>query len=266
MSVEAPPPPHLLLAPPEVVPDLSKYRTEDDTPVDSFFHAHQQVLLVEQLASSWPGPGDGRPFLITKNVGLFHTANRPAVVPDVMLALDVEFHRDQSRPENRSYFLWVVGKPPDVAIEIVSPTPGGETTEKLQLYARIGIPYYAIFDPEHHQIPEDLRLYEREGRRYRPLSTGILPELGLGLTVWDGTYAGAEPGRWLRWTDANGVLIPTGLERAEAEARRAEAEGRRAEAEHRRAEAAEARARELEERLARYAAKLKDAGLNANGD
>jgi hypothetical protein len=105
------------------------------------------------------------------------------------------------------------------------------------------------------------------------MSSGIMPELGLGLTVWDGTYAGNEPGRWLRWTDANGVLIPTGQERgdaearrAEAEARRAEAEARRAEAEARRAEAAEARTRQLEEKLARYTAKLRDAGLTLNGD
>ena len=35
---------------------LSNYQTEDNAPVDSFFHALQQVLLVDQLASSWPGP------------------------------------------------------------------------------------------------------------------------------------------------------------------------------------------------------------------
>jgi hypothetical protein len=145
----------------------------------------------------------------------------------------------------------VVGKPPDVVIEIVSPTPGGEDTEKLQLYARIGVPYYAIFDPAHYLIPEDLRVYAREGRTYRLLPTGIMRELGLGLATWDGRYAG-EDGRWVRWTDANGVLIPTGQERAEAQQRRAEV--------------AEHRAREMEEKLARYAAKLKDAGLTPNGE
>jgi Uma2 family endonuclease len=258
MSVEAPPE----LAPPEVIPDLSKYKTEDNAPVDSFFHAYQQVLLVEQLTSSWPGPADGRPYMITKNVGLFHTARQPAVVPDVMLSLDVEFGRDQSLPENRSYFLWVVGKPPDVVIEIISPTHGGELTDKMQLYARIGIPYYAVFDPEHHQIPEDIRLYAREGRTYHlapDAMAQLIAEVGLGLTVWNGAYIGVERGPWLRWTDANGVLIPTGQERGDAEARRAETEARRA-------EAAEAQTRQLEEKLARYTAKLRDAGLSPNGD
>jgi hypothetical protein len=208
-------------------------------------------------------------------VGLFHTANQPAVVPDVMLALDVEFGRDQSLPQNRSYFLWIVGKPPDVAIEVISPTPGGELTDKMQLYARIGVPYYGIFDPDHHQIPEDFRLYAREGRRYRLAASAMsdmTAEVGLGLTVWQGAYAGEERGPWLRWTDANGVLVPTGqergdgeAERAEAEARRADGEAERAETEAQRAQAAEARVRELEERLARYSAKLRDAGLSPNG-
>ena len=83
-------------------------------------------------------------------------------------------------------------------------------------------------------------------------------ELGLGLATWDGWYAGDEA-RWLRWTDANGILIPTGRERAEAEAHRAEAEKRRA-------ESAENRARDLETKLAQYAARLRDAGLSPNGE
>ena len=294
MSVQAPPPTTPLPpAPPDDVFDLSEYQTEDDTPVDSFFHANQQVLLVEQLASSWPGPVGGRPYLITKNVGLFHTPHHPPVVPDVMLALGVQLGTDQSRPENRSYFQWVVGKPPDVAIEVVSHSPGGEDAEKLRLYARIGVPYYAIYDPAHYLIAEELRVYARDGQTYRLVPSGNLRDVGLGLTVWEGQYVG-EHARWLRWTDADGILIPTGLERAEAEkhragteslraeaetrraeaetrraeaeARRAETEARRAETETRRAESAENRARQLEEKLARYLAKLKDAGLSPNGD
>lgn len=280
MSAEAPRPPTVLpLAPPEVVPDLSRYQTEDDTPVDSLYHARQQLLLVESLLAGWPGPGGGRRYYVTKNVGLFHTANRPPVVPDVMLALDVEFGSDRSLPENRSYFQWVVGKPPDVAIEIVSHTPGGEDTDKLQLYSRIGVPYYAIFDPAHHLIPDDLRLYARSGQRYRLVPPGLMEEIGLGLVVWDGVYGGEE-GRWLRWTDAAGALIPTGAERAnlaelaaedmtlraKAAVQRADREKQRAEAEKLRADTAEERARQLEEKLARYAARMRDAGLTPNGE
>ncbi|HJZ94174.1 MAG TPA: hypothetical protein VKE40_25140 [Gemmataceae bacterium] len=126
MSAEAPPTPTAPgLAPQEMIPDLSKYQTEDHASVDGFCCARQQILLVDSLSSSWPGPGGGRRFVVTKNVGLFHTTNQLPVDPDVMLALDVEFGTDYSLPENRSYFHWVIGKPPDLVIEMVSRTPGG---------------------------------------------------------------------------------------------------------------------------------------------
>ncbi len=280
MSVEAPPQPSVpLFAPPEVVPDLSRYVTQDDTPVESFYHARQQVLLVESLISSWSGPGGGRRFFVPKNVGFYHTANQPALVPDVLLALDVEFGTDYSLPENRSYFQWVIGKPPDLAIEVVSLTVGGEDTEKLRLYERVGVPYYAIFDPEHHLGPTELRVFGRVGRAYQAIAADHMTDLGLGLVVWEGTYAG-ETARWLRWIDANGVLIPTGAERAalaelavedmtlraKAAVQRTDREKQRAEAEKQRADLADDRIRKLEEKIARYSAKLHDAGLNSNGE
>ena len=52
--------------------------------------------------------------------------------------------------------------------------------------------------------------------------------LGLGLMLWTGVFEGV-PGTWLRWTDAHGVVIPTGKERAEQERERAEQERQRAE-------------------------------------
>jgi Uma2 family endonuclease len=248
-----------------MIPDLSKYQTEDHAPVDSFYCARQQILLVDALTSSWAGPGGGRRFFVTKNVGLFHTANQPPVVPDVMLALDVEFGTDYSLPENRSYFQWVIGKPPDLVIEMVSPTPGGEDTDKLQLYARIGVPYYAIFDPEHFLSPTELRVFARSGRRYRPIEPGLIEDLGLGLLVWEGTYGG-DTARWMRWMDASGTLIPTGAERAAAAEQAADAAALRAKAAAQRADREKQRADELEVKLARYAAKLRDAGLSPNGE
>ena len=54
-----------------------------------------------------------------------------------------------------------------------------------------------------------------------------LPGVGLGLTLWEGEYEG-QPGLWLRWCDRQGVVIPTGRERAEQERQRAEQERQRA--------------------------------------
>jgi hypothetical protein len=48
-----------------------------------------------------------------------------------------------------------------------------------------------------------------------------IPEVGLGLTIWHGTYEGKDT-EWLRWCDKQGQVIPTGAERAEKLAERAE--------------------------------------------
>src|SRR5262249_678015 len=143
-------------------------------------------LLTEPLYSSWPGPGDDRPFVALANVGLFHTWKRPPLVPDVLLSLDVLQPSDLSQKENLSYFVWLRGKVPDVVCEIVSYREGGEDTDKLVDYARLRIPYYVIFDPDDELGGGILRAFELSGRTYKPISITPriwLPEVGLGLTL-----------------------------------------------------------------------------------
>jgi hypothetical protein len=52
-------------------PSLDHLIADDGQPVDNFFVEKQQCLLTEPLNSSWAGPGDGRLFIVTSNVGLF---------------------------------------------------------------------------------------------------------------------------------------------------------------------------------------------------
>jgi Uma2 family endonuclease len=226
---------------PAFTPDLSQVVTEDDTPLDSIYTEKQQRLLTEPLYSSWPGPGEGRPFLAVANVGLFHTQGEPATVPDAMLSLDVRPAADLWVKQNRSYFLFVFGKPPDAVIEIVSDRRGGEDDFKSRLYARIGVPFYVIYDPEEHLEGGVLRAFALERGKYVPTDPRWLEELGLGLVVWEGPFEGVSL-PWLRWCDRQGRVIPTGAERAEEERRRADDERRRA-------DEAEEKARRLAERL-----------------
>jgi len=230
--------------PPEVVPDVENMVTEDDEPVDNIFSEKQQRLLTEPLFSSWPGPGEGRPFLALANVGLFHDMHLPAIVPDAMLSLDVRAPADLKPKRNRSYFVWEYGKPPDVVVEVVSNQKGGELGDKMRVYERIRILYYAVFDPFAQLGKVPLRLYELQVGSYVERVDGWLEKVGLGLTLWEGVYEDMED-RWLRWCDREGAPIPTGGERAEKERLRADEEHRRAEEEHRRAERLAARLREL---------------------
>lgn len=201
-------------------PDIEAVVHEDGKPVDNIFVEREYRLLTEPLYSSWTPPSGE--FLALANVGLFYTHREPPLVPDVMLSLGVPSGRDLSRKENRSYFLWVIGKPPDVVIEIVSDLRGGEETDKMDAYARIGVTYYVIHDPRnrlHHGL---LRAFSLRDGAYQAIESSWLENVGLGLTFWEGEFQGQEHPQWLRWCDRNGVVIPTGQERAEQEKQRAD--------------------------------------------
>jgi hypothetical protein len=218
----------MLNATPTHAPDINHLSTEDDEPVDNIFSSKQQRLLTDTLYSSWMGPGQGRKFLADSNVGIFYIARNPGIVPNVFLSLDVEAHDDLWAKEHRSYFTWELGKPPDVVIEIVSNRNGGEVGDKKTKYAHMRVGYYVIFDPKRQLGEETVTIYRLEGVGYRKHESMRMPELNLGLTLWDGEFENVHD-KWLRWTDENNNLISTGRElalelRAQKEKERAEKE------------------------------------------
>ena len=219
-EIEAGPEPALAL-PEDLQPDIEMLVTEDDTPVDNLFSEKQQRLLTETLYTSWAGPEEGRPFLASANVGIFASVRRPPLVPDVFLSLDVQPAENLWEKRHRTYLLWEFGKPPEVVIEVVSNRVGGEAGRKRTEYARMGVIYYAIFDPLKQIQPEALLVYVLQGGDYVLMEHGWLPHVGLGLTVWRGEYEGQKD-EWLRWCDREGNVLPTGAERAEQERQRAE--------------------------------------------
>jgi Uma2 family endonuclease len=215
---------------PDEWPNIDHIETEDDTPVDNLASEKQQRLLTEPLYSSWHTTDEEtqRIFLVAANIGLFYAIYKPPLVPDVLLSLGVEVADNWWDKRHRSYFTWEFGKPPEVVIEIVSNRKGGELSTKLAEYARIGILYYAVFDPAGYVSGDVLRLYKLERTTQTVISTSWMPEVGLGLTLWEGSFEGKHE-TWLRWCDQDGNVIPTGAERAEQERQRAEREFDRAE-------------------------------------
>ena len=226
------------------VPDLSGIITEDDTPVDNVFSEKQMRLLTEPLHSSWRAP-DGGLYFLASNVGVFAMASNDPLVPDVFLSMDTAPRQPFDLKRNRSYFVWEHGKPPDVVIEVVSNTEGGELTRKLRGYERMRVSHYVVFDPWHMLGAATLTRFELQvDALVEAVGSLCLPKLGLGLVLWEGSFE-REAAQWLRWCDLEGVVIPSGAERAEAEAQRAEAEKQRAEAEKQRADRLAAKLREL---------------------
>jgi hypothetical protein len=230
--------------PPECIPNIDELVIEDGKPVDSIRAEKQHRALTEPLYASWPGPGEGRRRLVLANVGLFFQMKQPPLVPDVMLALDVDPARDLSVRQNRSYIVWVIGKVPDVVIELVSDRTGGDLGHKRRDYARIGVPYYVVFDPDNFLEQGELQVFRLSGGRYEPIPPSWLETVGVGLTIWEGEYEG-QPGRWLRWCDQQGRIIPTGRERAEQERQRADQAQQRADRAQQQVERLAARLRAL---------------------
>ncbi len=266
-----------------IVLDISHLVIEDDTPVDNFQSAQQQRLLVNALYSSEAVP---KPFIAEANVGLFYLLKGEPIVPDVLLSLNVQRAEDWTDRRNRSYFVWELGKVPDVCIEIVSNKEGdevglspksrqkGKTLTKKEIYARIGVPYYVVFDPlQQIQGETDLnhsllRVWMVTGGRQVEVTTTSITEVGqmvwlegveLGLTLWHGAFEDDIPRLWLRWCDRTGQVLPTGAEGIKLEREQTELERERTKMERQRTEAEKARADRLAE-------KLRALGINPDED
>jgi Uma2 family endonuclease len=230
-----------------VEPDISHLVIEDDVPVDNLFSEKQQRLLTEPLYSN-PSALESHSFLVSANVGVFYAIRQPPLVPDVFLSLDVAVPQDWSEKKNRTYFVWEFGKPPDVVIEIVSNQVGKELGSKLTDYARMGVSYYAVYDPLQQLGDTLLQVFEARAGRYQAFPLTWFEQLGIGLMLWEGVFEG-KSGTWLRWCDRTNLPIPTGAERAEQERQRADQEQQRANQEQQRAEQAEAKAAKLAAQL-----------------
>lgn len=259
----------LIEIPTEEYDEYADYITEDDEPVDNFFTEKQQYLLTRPLYCNWEHPE--RTLLVCANVGIFSPLfGRKGIVPDVLLSMDVQIHDADIQKTHRSYFVKRFGKVPDLVIEIVSLTPGGEEKEKKKKYALLGIPYYVIFDPLHQLHKEILTIYQLERGKYIPYIGSFFPSIGLGLRMWEGIYEDwPRPEHWLRWVDEHNQLIPTGDEQAQVERtaklfaqEHADQEKRRADQERERADQEKERADQEKERAELLAAKLRKLGID----
>ena len=147
-------------------------------------------------------------------MGIYHTTGvNPLVpiVPDGFLSLNVE--RRKGGNSRSSYVVWEENNiPPILTLEVVSRTPGGEYDQKMQIYQRLGVLYYIVYNPEfwqrdRHQPLEVYRLVEDEYQ----LQIGEpfwMPEinLGIGRTV---TQTGGLEREVLSWYNQQGVRYLT---------------------------------------------------------
>lgn len=194
--------------------DIENLITEDDTPVDNIFSAKQQRLLTQTLYASWKPTLNNAPrlFFAEANIGLYIGIKEAAIVPDVLVSLDVTAPENPLLKEQRAYLAWRFGKIPEIVIEIVSNKKGDEFDEKLRRYERMNISYYIVFDPAKHLKRDILTVFAKNpDNGYMQRESSIFKHFDLGLTLWEGEFEGLEA-LWIRWTDGNGNLLPMPIE------------------------------------------------------
>ena len=213
----------------------------DGMPMDNEHQALQMDLLWEPLRLYFAG----QDVYAGKNQIIYYSAaqvrKRDFLGPDVYVVLGVH---DHMRP---SWVIWDEGKAPDVVVEVLAPsTQRRDRGEKKRIYQDdIRAQEYFWYDPD---TGERAGFALRNGR-YEPLEVDAEGRmwsevLGLTLVRWNGDFQGRDT-RWLRWADADGVILPT-----------------RAEAERARADRAQRELEEARALLARYREQSGDASPN----
>ncbi|MEH2028154.1 MAG: Uma2 family endonuclease [Nostoc sp.] len=191
------------------LPSSEELPDSDDSPVDNELQDLIPGLLKAILAMAWPERMD---WYFGVDMGIYYDPDLPAIVPDGFLSLGVErFYDENLRP---SYVLWEEKRVPVLALEVVSQKYRGEYSTKKSEYAKLGILYYVVYNPNRRRKPR-LEVYKLVNNAYE-LHDGNpvwLPEIGLGIGMERGTYLGI-PREWLYWYDQQGQRLFTPQEQA----------------------------------------------------
>ena len=155
------------------------------------------------------------------------------VVPDAFAVKGID------PKKRRIYKIWVEGKAPDVVIETTSRKTNRKDTQfKPNLFARLGVKEYFLFDPLSEYLDPALQGYRLAKGRFQRLkadSRGALLSRELGVRLQ------ADEGRldFYRTDTGERILTPEEEREVAEAARRAEAKARQAEAKARQVAEAE---------------------------
>jgi len=172
---------------------------------------------------------------------------RKVVAPDVLVSFGI------GQKRRRTYLAWEEGKLPDFVMELASETTyQNDLTEKMSLYADLGIPEYFLCDIEGLYLPTPLMGFTLVEGMYEPIraaADGSVHSSVLGLDF----HLHLDDLRLYNPVTQQWVLTPeeAAEARADQEASARQQESARADHESTRAEAAEAEVAALRAELAR---------------
>jgi len=238
----------------------------DDTPVDNENQNTLPNWLLAVLEQIW---NDRQDWFFGVDMGIYDRAAQrkrvPAVIPDGFLSVGVQRHKRAGKGR-LSYVLQEENDVvPLVALEFVSRTYGQEYGNKLLDYARLGVKYYVIYNPEYSRRDkhDSWEVYQLVRGSYQRQSSEPfwMPEIELGIGRVQGELGGIQR-EWLAWYDANGTPYPLPLELLRQQEQQLLQERQRAEQERQRAEQERQRAEQERQRAERLANYLRSLGLD----
>ncbi|MDE0102698.1 MAG: Uma2 family endonuclease [Bryobacterales bacterium] len=243
---------------------------------------HRQAEAIVSLRSDLQAHFRGvRDVTVRGNLFIYYDPDdtRKSVSPDVFVVLNHDMG------ERKTYKLWVEGKPPDFAMEVVSPSSRiRNRTDKKELYARLEIGEYFLFQPDPGRPAPRLVGYELWGGKYLEMPSVLGPggaleirseQLGVSLRV-EGErlrVRNLETGEDYEWHEDRHVrqIAAERARRAAEEAARVAKEQSRRDARARRAAEEQSRRdcrarRAAERRLAELQAQLEMIGQQETGE
>lgn len=202
------------------LPTSEELPCSDDTPVDNEEQNFLPNVLLFLLNTLWANRDD---WFFGVDMGVYHTSGanpRVPVVPDGFLSLGVERRKSSRKGRGRlSYVVWEENDVvPILVIEMVSQTPGGEYDEKAEIYTRLGILYYVIYNPDYWRRDghQQFEVYKLVNGEYQ-LQIGEpywMPEVGLGIGRYP-VVLGTLQQEGLAWYNQQGTRYLTAEERSE---------------------------------------------------
>ncbi|RUT06617.1 hypothetical protein DSM106972_028740 [Dulcicalothrix desertica PCC 7102] len=212
------------------LPDHTQLPCEDGTFVKNFQEHPQSILLTDSIQPRLQQIHPDGQYCIGQDCGIYWRVTQPPergaeapdwfYVPNVPPTLNGELRR--------SYVLYQEFIPPLIVLEFVSGN-GEEERDKTPYDGKFWI-YENVIRPAYYGIYEEkkasVEVYELVAGKYQRMQPNIrghysIAPLGVELGIWQGYYLNANL-PWLRWWNNDGILLPTGDERAEAEHQRAE--------------------------------------------
>ncbi len=168
---------------------------------------------------------------VSGNIMMYYKEGFPkeSVSPDILVTFGI------GKKRRRTYKVWEEGKPPDFVMEFSSKgTYQDDLNKKVDLYAKIGVTEYFLYDAERRYLPSYLMGFRLDDGKYIEIPQnpdgGFFAEtLNLTIHLQDETFGVYNPDteEWLQSAEERVISAEERAEIAEAEVARLQEELKR---------------------------------------